>query len=313
MTAQRITSPRRRARTAGPLVGAGGLARNGNGNGHGGRAGRSPGPRRPPAPPAPGTAPPPPMRSGRRPARAPGPQPAPSSADPPRGGAPDGRSPWWRCWWRSAASGRWRWRGSAAPPEPARQASHAGQADHDTCARRLQAQAAAPRPPHRLSSPRRSTTPTTPAAPTAQELQLTGHNELLAGNYPQAITTLRKVISSADPTSITYAYGLYDLGVALLKSGDPAAAVPILEQRLKIPNQTPVVQQTLESGAAGQRTGAGARAGSGQRPGQGPRPRWDGRGGRDGRAAPASRPRAGRQRARQLRRLSAAPQRAART
>ena len=34
--------------------------------------------------------------------------------------------------------------------------------------------------------------------------------------------------------------------MALLKSGNPAAAVPILEQRLKIPNQTPVVQQTLD-------------------------------------------------------------------
>src|SRR6185312_13979672 len=92
-----------------------------------------------------------------------------------------------------------------------------------------------------------STTPTTPAPtpPTAEQLQLAGHNELAAGNYPQAIATLRKAIQAADPSSNTYAYGLYDLGVALLKSGDPAAAVPILEQRLKIPNQTPVVQQTL--------------------------------------------------------------------
>ncbi|HEY1567461.1 MAG TPA: hypothetical protein VGF68_10605, partial [Solirubrobacteraceae bacterium] len=46
-------------------------------------------------------------------------------------------------------------------------------------------------------------------------------------------------------SSLTYAYGLYDLGVALLRSGDAARAVPILEQRLKIPNQTGVVQQTL--------------------------------------------------------------------
>jgi serine/threonine-protein kinase len=90
-----------------------------------------------------------------------------------------------------------------------------------------------------------STTPTTPAPPSAEELQLTGHNELLAGKYPEAIATLRKAISAADPTSMTYAYGLYDLGVALLRSGDAAAAVPILEKRLQIPNQTPVVQETL--------------------------------------------------------------------
>lgn len=90
-----------------------------------------------------------------------------------------------------------------------------------------------------------ASTPTTPLPPTAEQLQLAGHNELLAGNYPEAIATLKKALLAADHTSNTYAYGLYDLGVALLKSGDPADAVPILEQRLKIPNQTPVVQQTL--------------------------------------------------------------------
>ena len=115
--------------------------------------------------------------------------------------------------------------------------------------------AAATNAPAQSSS---STTPTTPAPtpPTAEQLQLAGHNELAAGNYPQAIATLRKAIQAADPSSNTYAYGLYDLGVALLKSGDPAAAVPILEQRLKIPNQTPVVQQTLNE--ALQASGQGA-------------------------------------------------------
>jgi eukaryotic-like serine/threonine-protein kinase len=102
--------------------------------------------------------------------------------------------------------------------------------------------AAAPAPAQSSTA----TTPATPAPPTAEQLQLTGHNELLAGNYPQAIATLRKAVSSADRSSSTYAYGLYDLGVALLKSGDPAGAVTILEQRLKIPDQTPVVQQTLD-------------------------------------------------------------------
>jgi tetratricopeptide (TPR) repeat protein len=104
-----------------------------------------------------------------------------------------------------------------------------------------------------------STTPVTPTPPSAEQLQLAGHNELAAGNYPQAIATLRKAIASADPGSITYAYGLYDLGVALLRSGNPAAAVPILEQRLKIPNQTPVVQQTLDEAlqASGQAPAAG--------------------------------------------------------
>jgi hypothetical protein len=92
-----------------------------------------------------------------------------------------------------------------------------------------------------------STTATTPAAPpTPEQLQVTGHQEMLAGNYPAAITTLRKAVSSASPTSLTYAYGLYDLGLALLKSGDPAGAVPVLEQRAKIPNQQSVVLETLK-------------------------------------------------------------------
>jgi serine/threonine-protein kinase len=93
-----------------------------------------------------------------------------------------------------------------------------------------------------------ATTPTTAAAPTppsAEQLQLTGHNELTAGNYPEAIATLRKALAAADHGSLTYAYGLYDLGLALLRSGNAAAAVPVLEQRIKIPNQTATVQATL--------------------------------------------------------------------
>ena len=129
----------------------------------------------------------------------------------------------------------------------------------------------APAPAQAQTQSSTSTTPATPAPPTAEQLQLTGHNELLAGNYPGAIATLRKVLSTADPGSTTYAYGLYDLGVALLKSGDPADAVPILEQRLKIPNQTPVVQQTLQQAlqASGQAPAPGNGQGRGRGQGRG--------------------------------------------
>jgi tetratricopeptide (TPR) repeat protein len=94
---------------------------------------------------------------------------------------------------------------------------------------------------------------------------------MIAGNYPQAISTLRKAVSTADPSSLTYAYGLYDLGVALLKSGDAASAVPVLEQRLKIPNQTDVVQQTLNQAlqATGQAPPARPSPGHGQGKGNG--------------------------------------------
>ena len=96
------------------------------------------------------------------------------------------------------------------------------------------------------AAPSIPSTPATPtAAPSASELQLTGHDQLLDGNYTAAIATLRKAVSAAAPGSLTYVYGLYDLGKALLLSGDAAGAVPILEQRAKIPNQTPVVLETL--------------------------------------------------------------------
>jgi eukaryotic-like serine/threonine-protein kinase len=131
-------------------------------------------------------------------------------------------------------------RTAAAPPKRSATA-HAAAAKHKAAAKTR-----APVQSTSATTPTSAAPSTSATPPTAAELQLTGHNELVAGNYPQAIATLRKAISAADPTSITYAYGLYDLGVALLKSGNPAAAIPVLEQRLKIPNQTPVVQQTLD-------------------------------------------------------------------
>lgn len=78
-----------------------------------------------------------------------------------------------------------------------------------------------------------------------EQLQNAGYQEMLAGNYQTAIATLRKAIDAADKNSLTYAYGLYNLGRSLVLAGDPASAVPILEARLRIPNQTPVVQQEL--------------------------------------------------------------------
>lgn len=83
---------------------------------------------------------------------------------------------------------------------------------------------------------------------------------MLAGSYPGAIETLHHALAAAPAGSLTYAYALYDLGRSLLLSGDPKAAVPVLEQRLKFPDQTPVVQQLLDqalraSGSAPARTG----------------------------------------------------------
>jgi eukaryotic-like serine/threonine-protein kinase len=132
---------------------------------------------------------------------------------------------------------------------------------------------------HRHPAPQASQSTTTASAssststapPSASGLQLQGHQELLAGNYPAATATLRQALAASAPGSLTYAYTLYDLGRSLLLSGDPTAAVPVLEQRLKIPNQTPVVQALLnqalqasgQAPATPQQPAPGARQGSG--------------------------------------------------
>ena len=45
---------------------------------------------------------------------------------------------------------------------------------------------------------------------------------------------------------ITYAYALFNLGHALRMAGRPEEAIPILEERLQIPNQTGTVAAELE-------------------------------------------------------------------
>jgi eukaryotic-like serine/threonine-protein kinase len=96
------------------------------------------------------------------------------------------------------------------------------------------------------TTPATTSTATSTAAPTADQLQQTGHQELLDGSYDSAVVTLRRAVSAASPVSLTYAYALYDLGRSLMLSGDPSAAVPILEQRLKIDSQTATVREALD-------------------------------------------------------------------
>ncbi len=107
---------------------------------------------------------------------------------------------------------------------------------------------------------------TPPTGASAADLQTLGHQLMLNGSYPAAITALRRAVSAADPSSLTYAYALYDLGRSLTLSGNPQAAIPILQQRLRIPNQTPVVQQALNQAlqAAGQSPGSGQSPASSQ-------------------------------------------------
>lgn len=113
----------------------------------------------------------------------------------------------------------------------------------------------------RPGAPRPSSARSRPAVPVsataAAAFEAEGHQLLMSGRYAAAIGALRDAIrasggslaSCSQPTTeacLTYAYALYDLGRALQLNGDPAAAIPVLNQRLRIDNQREVVEQALE-------------------------------------------------------------------
>jgi hypothetical protein len=96
------------------------------------------------------------------------------------------------------------------------------------------------------------------SAALAAQLEAQGHELLGEERYGQAIPVLKRALAAtgeslasclqpAGEPCLTYAYALYDLGRALLSSGAAAAAVGVLEDRLQIENQRPVVAAELES------------------------------------------------------------------
>jgi serine/threonine protein kinase len=103
-----------------------------------------------------------------------------------------------------------------------------------------------------------------------------------SGNYDAAIPVLQRAVDAfpSGTTDINYAYALYNLGNALRLAGRPEDAIPILEQRLQIPDQQGVVAQELELAKqeAGQTSSGGVQPTSGSatsggvKPGKGPKP-----------------------------------------
>jgi serine/threonine-protein kinase len=107
------------------------------------------------------------------------------------------------------------------------------------------------RPHARPASTTTSTIQASPVAastppPTADTLEARGHALLNDGDYSGAISVLRRAVRAASPSSLTYAYALFDLGRSLRLSGDPKDAATVLWQRMKIPNQTGIVRYELE-------------------------------------------------------------------
>ena len=85
----------------------------------------------------------------------------------------------------------------------------------------------------------------------AERLHLEGHAALEAGDYDTAIELNTQAIEAFPEgttweTDMNYAYALYSLGRALRLAGRPEEAIPVLEQRLQVPNQTATVQQELD-------------------------------------------------------------------
>jgi tRNA A-37 threonylcarbamoyl transferase component Bud32 len=153
-------------------------------------------------------------------------------------------------------------------------------------------------PPPTKTRPKPQTTPqvsatsaaaTTPP-PTADTLEARGHGLMETGDYGAAIPALRQALATASPTSLTYAYALFDLGRSLRLSGDPRAAVTVLYQRLQIPNQTGVVRFELEQ--ALRELGKQSQKHGGGKPGPDGQGGHGGHGGHGGRGA-AGPPRGG--------------------
>jgi Tetratricopeptide repeat len=116
--------------------------------------------------------------------------------------------------------------------------------------------AAGARPPSAARSTHAA--PSVPVSPVlATELEAQGHSLLEDGRYGEAVPVLKRAVLAtretlgacldpASSTCLTYAYALYDLGRAMRLSGQPQAAVPILERRLQIDNQRPTVGAQLQ-------------------------------------------------------------------
>ena len=87
-----------------------------------------------------------------------------------------------------------------------------------------------------------------PVSGDAAQLNQRGYALLQRGDYDAAIPLLQKAVDSypAGSKELDYGYALFNLGTALRQAGRAAEAVPILERRLAIPNQTKTVEKELK-------------------------------------------------------------------
>ncbi len=79
-----------------------------------------------------------------------------------------------------------------------------------------------------------------------------GFELIQASEYDAAVPVLEEAVASFPPDTedLAYAYALFNLGNALRLSGRPDEAIPVLEKRLEIPNQTGTVEEELAAARA---------------------------------------------------------------
>jgi serine/threonine protein kinase len=101
------------------------------------------------------------------------------------------------------------------------------------------------------SEPAAATTPAPEGTDAADGSTLNeqGFELIQAGEYEAAVPVLEEAVASFPEGSedLAYAYALFNLGNALRLSGRPEEAIPVLERRLEIPNQTSTVEEELEA------------------------------------------------------------------
>jgi tetratricopeptide (TPR) repeat protein len=96
-----------------------------------------------------------------------------------------------------------------------------------------------------------ATPPPPPAAAKSEspaQLNERGHQLILQERYAEAVAPLQASVAAyrdAGQHDLAYAFALYNLGVALNRSGNPADAIPYLKERLNYDNQLGTVRAEL--------------------------------------------------------------------
>ena len=101
-------------------------------------------------------------------------------------------------------------------------------------------------PPAATPAPSQQATTVDPAR--GAQLNDQGYALMRRGDYAGAVPILQQAVASwpEDSTDINYAYALFNLGKSLSRAGRPAEAIPYLEQRLRWADQRATVQAELE-------------------------------------------------------------------